>query len=197
MNRRARLYAVLAIVLGGAIGIISSTQPWLEVTLTEGAHAVLSVPGASALPLLAPLSLAALALGLALSIVGLILRYAFGVIAVAIGVVSLTATWRIAIDRPLEAIASTVTDTTGLTGSEAVTSLVQSTTVTAWPWAALAGWLLVAAGGVLTLVTARSWQRGGRRYRTAEAADTDASPTRPHDAIDSWDDLSRGADPTA
>ena len=62
MIARARMLGVLAILLGGAVGIVGSTQTWLEVTLRSGATEALSVPGASALPLLAPLSLAALAI---------------------------------------------------------------------------------------------------------------------------------------
>src|SRR6478609_1183955 len=83
MTARARLLCVAAIVLAGAIGVISSTQTWLVVTLA-GAEHELTVPGAAAVPVLAPLSLAVLALGGALSIVGLVLRYIFGVLTVAI-----------------------------------------------------------------------------------------------------------------
>ena len=65
MTARARLLCVAAIVLAGAIGVISSTQTWLVVTLA-GAEHELTVPGAAAVPVLAPLSLAVLALGGAL-----------------------------------------------------------------------------------------------------------------------------------
>lgn len=85
MTRRSRLLCVLAIIVGGAIALIGSTQTWLTVTLNAGAVEPLDVPGASALPLLAPLSLAALALGLALTVVGRVLRYVFGVLATVIG----------------------------------------------------------------------------------------------------------------
>jgi hypothetical protein len=63
--RRARLMSVVVTVLCGAIGVISSTQTWLTVELADGAHHTLEVPGASAVPVLAPLSLAVLALGAA------------------------------------------------------------------------------------------------------------------------------------
>ncbi len=86
MTARARLLCVAAIVLAGAIGVISSTQTWLVVTLADAEHE-LTVAGAAAVPVLAPLSLAVLALGGALSIVGLVLRYIFGVLTVAIALV--------------------------------------------------------------------------------------------------------------
>ena len=153
--------------------------------------------------MLAPLSLAVLALGGALSIVGLVLRYAFGVLTVAIGVASsrfLTWTDRVR-PTPISAVASTVTDTTGITGSEAVDALVAEVRPTAWPALTFVARLLLLAAGVFILVTARSWTRTGRRYESDAAtpveAGADAPASRPYDAIDSWDDLSRGADPTA
>ena len=57
--------------------------------------------------------------------------------------------------------------------------------------------------GVFVLATAHAWSRTGRRYRTDEVErPAAASGSRPHDAagsraIDDWDDLSRGEDPTA
>jgi len=44
------------------------------------------------------------------------------------------------------------------------------------------------------LTTWRRWKVGGRRYRTD--APTDAPHDGPVDAVDSWDELSRGSDPT-
>src|SRR6478736_8874164 len=98
--RRARLLSVVVIVLCGAIGVISSTQTWLTVELADGAHHTLEVPGASAVPVLAPLSLAVLALGAALSIVGLVLRYLFGGLTVAIAAVLAWLTVTVAFTHP-------------------------------------------------------------------------------------------------
>lgn len=195
--RRARLGSVLAVVVGGALALISSTQTWIDVTLRDGARETLHVAGADALPLLAPLSLAALALGLALTIAGRVTRYVFGVIAVAIGAGLLAGAWRVAAEHPIDAVTSTVAEATGLTGTDTVGALVASLVTTPWPYVAIVTALLVAAGGILTLVTARTWSGAGRRYRTAaEPAAGGPASSRPHDAIDSWDDLSRGDDPT-
>ena len=211
MIRRARLLAVAAMVLCGALGVISSTQTWLNVVLQDGARHALEVPGASAVPVLAPLSLAVLALGAALSIVGLVLRYVFGALAVLIGGVLAWLTARIVFEHPVSAVASVVTESTGIAGESSVAKLVASIDATAWPAVTLVVWIALIAAGGFVLATAHNWSRTGRRYRTDEVAPASASAgargrtedgPRPHDAagsraIDDWDDLSRGEDPTA
>lgn len=210
-SRRLRSLSVLAILGGGALALIASTQTWLDVTLLGATTPPIAVPGASALALLAPLSLAALALGLALSIIGRVLRYVFGVLAVAIGGVLGVGAVRIAVDRPVDAVAASVTEVTGLAGESTVRALVDDIATTPWPLLTIVASLAIAAGGAATVLTAHRWPGAGRRYRTgaadvpAGAASRDAGPgassraaaSRPHDAIDSWDDLSRGDDPTA
>ncbi|MFC8683044.1 Trp biosynthesis-associated membrane protein [Microbacterium ureisolvens] len=203
MKRRARLLSVAVIVLCGAIGVISSTQTWLTVVLTDGAHHALEVPGASAVPVLAPLSLAVLALGAALSIVGLALRYIFGALALLIGGVLVWLTALVVFQHPVSAVAAVVTESTGIAGEDSVAALVASIQATPWPAVTLAAWAVLILAGVFVLATAHTWSRTGRRYRTDDTARA-AGPagSRPHDAtgsrsIDDWDDLSRGEDPTA
>jgi uncharacterized membrane protein (TIGR02234 family) len=200
MTRRSRLLAVLAALAAGALGVISSTQTWLVVTLDDGGRHELAVPGAAAVPVLAPLSLAVLALGAALSIVGLVLRYVFGVLTVTIAVTLGFLSAQVAFATPIAAVASTVTAATGITGADAVDALVATVVATPWPALTLAATVVLLAAGVLILVTARTWGRSGRRYESdaaATAPDAAEAASRPHDAIDSWDDLSRGTDPTA
>lgn len=194
--RRARLLAVVVTVACGAIGVISSTQTWLTAVLDDGAEHALEVPGASAIPVLAPLSLAVLALGAALSIVGLVLRYVFGALSVLIGLVLAWLSAQVAFARPVSAVASVVTESTGIAGESSVSDLVASITATPWPAITLAGWVLLVAAGLYTVATARKWTATGRRYRTEESARSAAGGSRPHDAIDDWDDLTRGEDPT-
>ncbi|MFK4834282.1 Trp biosynthesis-associated membrane protein [Microbacterium sp. ZW T2_14] len=211
MIRRARLLAVAAMVLCGALGVISSTQTWLTVVLQDGARHALEVPGASALPVLAPLSLAVLALGAALSIVGRVLRYVFGALALLIGGVLAWLTARIVFEHPVSAVASVVTESTGIAGESSVAKLVASIDATAWPAVTLVVWIVLIAAGCFVLATAHGWSRTGRRYRTDDVSQPSAPAgmrsraedgPRPHDAagsraIDDWDDLSRGGDPTA
>lgn len=194
--RRARSMSVLAMLLAGAIGVISSTQTWIDVTLDDGAQQTLAVPGADALAVLTPLSLAALALGAALSIVGPVLRYVFGALGLAIAALVGFGTVQMLVATPVSATAATVTDATGISGTDAVAALVSNLSLTPWPAVTLLAQVVLAAAAVFTLATARGWTSGAsRKYRTATEAGADTG--RPHDAIDSWDDLSRGDDPTA
>ncbi|MBO0979037.1 Trp biosynthesis-associated membrane protein [Microbacterium sp. SD291] len=193
LARRGRSIAVSGFLLAGAVGIISSTQTWLTIERADAGEAIL-VPGASALPLLAPLSLAVLALGAALSIVGPILRLVFGIVAAAAALFLGWTTAQLLLTAPVSAVASTVTETTGLAGPEALSDLMSAIVPSAWPALALVGWVVLLAAAVVTVLTWRSWRSGGRRYRTV-AAPTGPS-AGPVDAVDSWDDLSRGTDPT-
>jgi len=194
MTARARTVAVVVIMLCGAGGVLSSTQTWLQVTLAGTAADELSVSGAAAVPVLAPLSLAVLALGLALSIVGRMLRYIFGVIAVVAAAVLGVVTAAVAYELPVSAVARTVTDATGITGDAPVSHLVSQISATAWPTVTLALWAVLLAAGVFVLATAHRWRASGRKYRTDQLARPASGPL---DAVDSWDGLSRGEDPTS
>lgn len=193
VRRRARSISVFGFLLAGAIGIISSTQTWLTVERADGGQPI-DVPGADALPLLPPLSLAVLALGAALSIASPVLRLVFGVLGGAAAVLLGWSSAQLLISAPSSAIASTVTEVTGLAGSEALSSVVAGVVPSAWPVLALVGWVVLLASAVLVMATWRRWGTGGRRYRT------DATPHAPADgpvdSVDSWDELSHGTDPT-
>lgn len=200
MTARARLLSVVAILFAGALAVISSTQAWLVVTLQDGDHAQLTVAGSAAVPVLAPLGLAVLALGAALSIVGTVLRYVFGVLTVLIGGLLGYLSAVIVFTAPVSAVASTVTTATGITGLSGVAGLVSAITPTPWPAITLAISVLLLATGVFALITARSWRGSGRKYQSEGGTRTreDRAPaaSRRFDAVDSWDDLSRGSDPT-
>ena len=194
--RRARSLAVVGMLGVGAVSVISSTQTWIDVTLSDGAQQPLAVAGSDAIPVLTPLSLAVLALAAALSIVGPVMRYILAALALAIAGIVGVATAQLLFTMPVSATAATVAEATGISGGDAAADLVASMVLTPWPAVTLLAQILLAAAAAFTLVTARRWQgSAGRKYRTAAEAPADGS--RPHDAIDSWDDLSRGDDPTA
>lgn len=190
--QRGRSLSVSGFLLAGAIGIISSTQTWLTVERADAGEAIL-IPGASALVLLAPLSLAVLALGAALAIAGKAVRLVFGVLAAAAALFLGWSTLQLLVSDPLAAVSATVTEVTGLAGGDAVHEVVASIVPTAWPYIALVGWAILLAASVVVLITWRGWKVGGRRYRTDHV---EAAHDGPVDAVDSWDDLSRGTDPT-
>jgi len=177
--RRARSLSVVGMLLAGALGVISSTQTWIDVTLADGAQQTLAVPGSDAVPVLTPLSLAALALGAALSIVGPVLRYVLGVIALAIAGAVGVATAVLLLTLPVSATAATVTKATGISGTDAVADLVASMALTPWPAVTLLAELILAAAAVFALVTARRWQgSAGRKYRRRRACGRLPSPRR-------------------
>lgn len=190
MTRRGRSLSVLLLVLVGGLGVISSTQTWLRVALTTGAEA-LSVSGADAVPVLAPLSLTVLALAGVIAISGRVLRYVFAAIALAVAAALFAVTAPVAYEAPVSAVSAAVTEATGLEGAEVVAGLVAGIESTPWPMISLVLWVFLALTAVFIVATAHRWRRGGKRFETAHAADGG-----PVDAIDSWDDLSRGSDPT-
>lgn len=192
LAKRGRSLSVSGFLLAGAIGIISSTQTWLTVERGGAGEAIL-VPGASALVLLAPLSLAMLALGAALSIAGKPVRLVFAVFAASTALFLGWSTLQLLLAEPFGAVAATVTEVTGLAGDEATHDVVASIVPSAWPYIALVGWLILLAASVVVFATWRGWKAGGRRYRTEN---DDVPHDGPVDAVDSWDDLSRGTDPT-
>jgi hypothetical protein len=163
---RGRAIAVSGFLLSGAVGIISSTQTWLTVERADAAEAIL-VPGAAALPLLAPLSLAVLALGIALSIVGPVVRLVFGVLSTAAALFLGWTTLQLLLSEPLDAVGGTVTETTGLAGSTAIADLVAGIELSSWPVVTLIGWVVAIAMHVAFFVfTCVSWPSGEKGART-------------------------------
>src|SRR5690606_7521646 len=186
--RRARMLAVLGFLLAGGGGIISSTQTWITVHRAD-TEQPLPVAGADALALLAPLSLAVLALGAALSIAGRALRYVFGVLGGAGAIVLIVGTLPILFDTPLTAVAPALTEATGLSGESALRSIAAALEPTGWAAAALAAWIVLLAASVFVLATAHRWKAGGKRYEQSTAGHHEH--TGPLDPIDAWEELSR------
>ncbi|MGF3052552.1 Trp biosynthesis-associated membrane protein [Microbacterium sp. YY-03] len=193
MTKRARLLSVLGILAGGLFGLIASTQTWLDATINDGAAEPIHVAGAGAIALMAPLSLAAIAAAITLAIAGVAFRYVLGALAVIIGAAMLVMNVRLITGASALDVAAAVTEATGIAGDSAIIAMVTELTLTPWVTVTVVAWLLITAGGLLTLVTAKSWAASGKKYRTSTAG---TAHTGPLDKIDSWDDLSRGEDPT-
>ncbi|MGB4138049.1 MAG: Trp biosynthesis-associated membrane protein [Microbacterium sp.] len=193
---RGRRLAVIGLLLAGGIGVVSSTQTWLRVIRADAGEPVL-VSGASAVPLLAPLSLAVLALGAVLTLVGPVLRRVLAVLAGACAVILSIATVPLVVAPPTAAVAPSVTAVTGVAGDAAMHELIGAIEPTPWVPVALACWLLLLAAAVFTLATAGRWKAAGRRYRTEAAVlSPDRDDQGPLDHVETWDGLSRGSDPT-
>jgi hypothetical protein len=203
---RMKLPAIVATVIGSGLALLSWSQTWFELQLTDasaqGSGEAIAVSGTTASPALAALGLAGLALVAALAIAGPAIRIVLGVLEVVLGGCVLLAAW-LSLGDPVGAVSPAVTDATGVSGSGPTAELVASAAPTAWPVAAIIGGVLLVAAGVLVLATGTRWPASSRRYRAARLADAEepvsnaargrAASDR---AIDDWDELSRGDDPT-
>ncbi|WP_235037971.1 Trp biosynthesis-associated membrane protein [Microbacterium sp. 18062] len=196
MIRRARTIGVLATLALGALGVVSSTQTWVHVVLVDAASSDVAITGATAVPVLAPLSLAVLALGAALSIVGRALRLVFGALTVLISAALVTLSVPVVVGPPASAIGPSVTEVTGIAGDGVVSEMVSSTSMTPWPAVTAIVGVVLALAGLFVLATGARWPSGGRKYEAAAQRAERRAQEGPLDAIDSWDDLSRGDDPT-
>ncbi|GAA1951863.1 Trp biosynthesis-associated membrane protein [Agromyces allii] len=191
--------------------------------VTQGGGRPIEVGGGIASPALAALGLAGLALVAALAIAGPFIRVVLAVIQVLLGG-SIVLASVIALGDPVKAVAPAVTDATGVAGAGPTAELVASVEPTVWPWIAIAGGVLVVGAAIAALVTGARWPGSSRRYSTTQLADADAAVGDAHEgggsgeapeasaeralpetdarrrasdrAVDAWDELSRGDDPT-
>ena len=202
--RRIKYGAILGIVLLAALELTSSTQTWFVLTLA-GTTDDLDVAGTVAAPALSALALAGLALAAALAIAGPAFRVVLGLLQIVLGgsVVLAAAT---ALGDPVRAGSSVVTEATAIAGEQSVAALVGSSTATAWPVVALVAGALTAVLGVGVLATVRRWPDARKKKRVsrfepadgyghgASSVETDDGTIDP---VVSWDELSRGDDPTS
>ncbi|MBT2499910.1 Trp biosynthesis-associated membrane protein [Agromyces sp. ISL-38] len=202
---RMKSPAIIATIVGAGLTLLSWSQNWFDLRIADGAVAgtiaeAIPVAGSVASPALAALALAGLALVAALALAGPGIRVVLGVLEVVLGACIVFAAW-VSIGDPVAAVSPAVTDATGVSGAGPTAELVASVTASAWPAAAIAGGVLVVIAGVVVLATGHTWPASSRRYRGVRLAEADdhAEPTAraaSDRAIDDWDELSRGDDPT-
>lgn len=203
-GRRIKLALILGVLVASGIALLSWTQVWIlaDVATSGSARDSLEVTGSTASPALTALALAGLALGGALTIAGPVIRVVLGLLEVLLGFSVFLGAF-LAVTDPAGASAAAVTAATGISGRESIEAAVIDPTVTAWPFLALAAAVLMALVGVAVVVTARRWPGPTTRYQAvrlepARPAGDDAAAAAPtRDAVDDWDELSRGDDPTA
>ncbi|MEI5584696.1 MULTISPECIES: Trp biosynthesis-associated membrane protein [unclassified Agromyces] len=199
---RMKLPAILGLVAGSGLALLSWSQAWFTVSLvdgqaTAGGATSIDVGGAVASPALAALALAGLALAGALAIAGPVIRFVLGLLAVVLGA-SVVLASTVSLGDPVRAVSPAVADATGVAGAESTEELVAAAATSAWPYAAVLGGVLIAAAGVVVVVTGRAWpisRRYGGGARLAPAAPGEGVPASDR-AVDDWDGLSRGDDPT-
>ena len=193
-GRRVKYTLILASLLLAALVLLAWTQTWLTVELVAGAPtASVPVDGNVAAPALAALALAGLALTAALSIAGLLFRVVLGILDALLGAcIAFSAV--LVLTGPVAASEPAVTAATGVAGSESIAEVVSATSLTLWPVLTFVAGVLLVLVGLGVALTARRWPSSSRKYSAVrlEPANRDEMP----DAVDSWDELSRGDDPT-
>jgi hypothetical protein len=221
-GRRLKLITILGVLLLSALTVLAWSQSWGSLVLIGGdADVTLDVPGSVAAPALSALGLAGIALAGALAIAGPIIRIVLGVLEVLLGA-SVLGSAIGALADPVAAGASVVTTSTGVAGTASIRELATAGGASPWPAAAVVLGALMVLAGLLVIVTVRRWPNAGRKYQavTFEAADgrrgsdpsaffdevdadesAGAAPvpdatTRRDAAVDNWDELTRGSDPT-
>lgn len=222
-GRRAKYSTMLLLVVGSVLALLAATQPWFTIRLTDTANhsSTVSVAGSVAAPALTALALAGLALTAALAIAGPVFRIVLALLGLLLGV-SVLISAITALSDAVRASASAITTATGVAGDTSIHHLVHSVDTAFWPWLAIAGGLLIVLASAAVVVFSRLWPGPSRKYQTRFAGEdgrpaeevvaeaTDPAPaaepavdtpegpaTLDRDtAIDSWDELTRGDDPT-
>lgn len=200
--RVRRASVVLALLVGGAVAVAAASRPWVEVSgLADAQDAVLlpvlegSRSGAEVAPLVTASALVALAAAGALAVSGRVLRLVALVLAVAAGAAGSAATVALLGD-PRDAASGAFADATGISGGTGDGVVAE---LTAWPWIALVGTLLVLVAAVAGLAQARSWKEVTRFEApapTRNGAGEDGAAEEQARPGDDWDALTRDEDPT-
>jgi uncharacterized membrane protein (TIGR02234 family) len=195
--RRSRPLLVLAGLVVAGLVMLSWTQTWftLKLDATSAVENSVTADGSDAAGSYTALALASLALWLALTIAGPIIRIVLGVVQVLLGV-AIVATGIQAVADPIRAASSAVSGVAGVSDIDGIKRIVTSTSTTFWPYLGIVAGALAVVLGLLVLVLQRHWPRPGRKYGGATARPGTAAPDLPRDAVIDWDDLSAGVDPT-
>jgi hypothetical protein len=208
---------LLAVVASGLV-LSASTQTWytLQLTVTSGHSGTVTVTGSVAAPAIAALSLAGVAFAGALALAGRVLRYVLALLGLVLAA-SIIGSTISAMADPVGTGIGAVTKATGIAGDSSVRAIIARADATPWPALALAGGILLAVAALAVAVTAHLWPVTSRRYGATQDASAPAhDSTSRHEggetddhlpaadrrarardaAIDDWDELSRGDDPT-
>lgn len=186
-KRKATL--IMLTVLAALAVFGTTTQTWIHVAIAQGevVQSDLNIPGSKAAVAVSALALVALAGALATSIAGKIARIitsavvflsAAGIIAVVLGILT-------------DPVAAAMTEVGAATGIESAAS---AATTTAFPVLALIAAAVLAVAALAVLWFGRGWNV--RTKYDAAKTGTAGKNSGPVDDIDSWDQLSRGEDPT-
>lgn len=187
-----RSMTVLILLLGGVLALIGATQTWVTASGFEAAHIHnVQLSGQEASPVITAMALVTIAAGAALSIARRIGRWIVGIVAI-FGAIMMGWATIVVITNPLGTVAPKIAETTGTTGIEEVVTQID---VSALPWLTVIGSIIGLAGGLIALIAGRRWPVGKTKKYDIDVP-TVRDDNAPLDEIDTWDELSRGEDPT-
>ncbi|ROS73249.1 putative membrane protein (TIGR02234 family) [Curtobacterium sp. PhB130] len=196
MKRSRPLVVVIGLAVAGIV-MLSWTQTWFTVHLDTSAAVTSTVvaDGSKAVPQFTALAIASLALFLAMTIAGKVVRIVLAAIEILLGL-GIVVSGITALRDPVGAAKGAIGDVAGVSDLAAVRRIVTSVDVSAWPAVGIAGGVLAVLLGVVVLVVQRSWPGPSRKYAANPAGTAPKAAPVQRDAIVDWDDLSAGVDPT-
>ncbi|MFC9326891.1 TIGR02234 family membrane protein [Kitasatospora sp. NPDC057015] len=189
-GRRTLGPMLLLTVLGAVLVLTAAGRVWATGTVAgvTGGTLRVSVTGGTVSGLPTGLALTALAAAVAVFAVR-------GAGRIAVGVLTVLAGLGVAVGAALNAGDATALHAEAARKLALAGARAEQVDHSVWPWLALAGGLLIALAGLLTVRFGRSWPGMGSRYdaptRKAPAKAAGDTPA------DLWKALDRGEDPTA
>lgn len=197
MARLSRPAAILATATMGGAVLVSTLPTWVRATTpTATGDLAVTAAGTAASPAAASAGLVVIAAALVLGLAGRAMRFIALVVVIA---ASAGAAFTVMsfLRTPDVVAASAAAE---MTSVRAVNTPVS---VTIWPYLSLAILILAAVMAVWILTHLGTWQRVGRRYETTADASFDHEAQHGDDrtrarlrAMDDWDAISRGEDPS-
>lgn len=199
--KRSRPIVVVAGLLVAGVIMLSWTQTWFTVDLHAGAAVTSTVDadGTAVVPQYTALAIASLALFLAMTIAGRVLRVVLAGVEILLGL-GVVVSGITALGDPVAAAKGAVGEVAGVSDLTAVRRVVSGVDVSLWPAVGIVGGVLAVLLGIVVIVVQRAWPGPSRKYGAATAgaaADARAKAPVERDAVVDWDDLSAGVDPTA
>ena len=196
MSARREKAAFLALVVTGALlGFVAAARPWAVALVPDAlAQRELVASGRQAAGVVPAVALVALAGAVAVLSTRRVGQAVAGTLLVLAGAAAAAGSLAV-VRTPVSAVEQVVSAATGRTGVSGVAA-----SVTPWPWVGVASGVLIALGGALAVVRARSWGGLSARYESAPEHPP-KPPAAPAEGTDvdpglTWDALSRGEDPT-
>ena len=199
--RRELLLVVVLTVIGAAVVLFATGEPWAHAVVREPPlpQQAVDLPGRSVAPLVAALGLVGFAAVVALLATRGVARLVIGILIAVVGAVIVGSTASISVTD-----VRTGSALRDRASAAALHDAQVSVRLESWRHVAAGGGLALAAAGLVAAARGRSWAAMGRRFDapigapTAEpAAPMPSPPATPIDDGALWDQLEHGEDPTA